>query len=100
VETYCLIKTPVAIQPHYTIYFERYDGVTWTHADVHKWTPSIAREFKDIHALLNIIHNEPFYCLVDNSKLEKFVKQIGYQYLQDAECVDGVNRRIYQWVAS
>ena len=97
-EAYCLIKTPVAIQPAYTIYFERHEDKTWTHADVRKWTPSIKREFMDVHAVLNIIHNEPFFCLVDNEKLEKFVTTIGYTFVTDVECIDGVIRRIYKWV--
>jgi len=77
VEAYCLIKTPVAIQPAYTIYFERFADRTWTHADVHKWTPSIKKEFNMVHGLLQQMHNEPFYCLTDNPKLEKFVQSLG-----------------------
>lgn len=93
-----MIKTPVIIQPAYTIYFEMYDGLTWTHADVHKWTPKIAREFKYAHNLLSIIHGRPFYCLVDNYKLKKFVTQLGYIFVKEAQCVDNINRSIYKWV--
>jgi hypothetical protein len=92
-----LIKTPVACQPDYTIYFEMYDGLTWTHADVHKWTPKIAKEFQQVHGMLNIIHGRPFYCLVDNDKLKKFVTQLGYIFVKEAHCVDNVNRSIYRY---
>ena len=91
-----MIKTPVAIQPAYTIYFEMYDGLTWTHADVHKWTPKIAKELRDVHHLLSMIHTKPFYCLVDNSKLEKFVKFLGYIFINNVYCTDGVTRRIFR----
>lgn len=92
-----MIKIPVAIQDYYVIYFEMYDGLTWTHADVCKWTPKVAKEFKHTHGLLNIIHGRPFYCLVDNEKLKKFVTQLGYTFVKEAQCVDNVNRSIYQY---
>lgn len=92
-----MVKTPVAIQPTYTIYFERFDNKTWTHADVHQWSPKIAKEFRDVHHLLSMIHKEPFYCLVDNFKLEKFVKFLGYNFITDACCTDGVTRRIFRY---
>lgn len=74
-----------------------YDGLTWTHADVHKWTPKIAKEFHQVHGLLNMIHGRPFYCLVDNDKLKKFVTQLGYTFVKEAHCVDNVNRSIYRY---
>ena len=92
-----MIKTPVAIEPAYTIYFERFADRTWTHADVHKWTPSIKKEFRDVHHLLFMIHSEPFYCLVDNPKLEKFVSFLGYNFSNDTHCNDGVIRRIFRY---
>ena len=92
-----MIKTPVAIQPAYTIYFEAYDGLTWTHADVHKWTPQVAKEFYNVHGILNMIHGKPFYCLVDNSKLKKFVTQLGYKFVKEAHCVDDITRSIYRY---
>jgi hypothetical protein len=92
-----LIKTPVAIQPAYTIYYEEYEHRTFTHADVYKWTPVIAKEFKMVHALLQQIHSDPFYCLVDNPKLEKFVKFLGYKFLKEVICTDGAIRRIFKY---
>tara|TARA_X000001316_G_C915773_1_gene30191 strand:+ start:404 stop:691 length:288 start_codon:yes stop_codon:yes gene_type:complete len=93
-----LIKTPVAIQPAYTIYFERFADRTWTHADVHKWTPTIKKEFMKVHGLLQTMHSEPFYCLTDNNKLEKFVKSIGYSYVQTLPCDDGIPRPMWRYV--
>jgi len=92
-----MVKTPVVIQPAYTIYFEAYEGLTWTHADVRQWTPTIAKEFYNVHGILNVIHGQPFYCLVDNSKLEKFVKQLGYKFVKEAHCVDDITRSIYRY---
>lgn len=92
-----MLKTPVVIQKHYTIYFEMYEGLTWTHADVHKWTPKVAREFKYAHNLLSIIHGRPFYCVVDNDKLKKFVIQLGYTFEDNALCIDNLTRSIYKY---
>jgi len=41
-----LIKTPVAIQPAYTIYFERFADRTWTHMGVRKWTSKIKTKLR------------------------------------------------------
>jgi hypothetical protein len=92
-----LIKTPVAIQPAYTIYYEWFEDKIWTHADVHKWTPEVAKEFAQVHGMLNMIAGQPFFCLVDNPKLEKFVKQLGYEFITEAHCVDNVTRSIYRY---
>jgi len=92
-----MIKTPVSIQPAYTIYYEYFEDKIWTHADVYRWTPKIAKEFADVHSLLNIIAGQPFYCVVDNSKLEKFVKKLGYQFLTDVTCIDKIQRSIYTY---
>jgi hypothetical protein len=92
-----VVKTPVAIQPAYTIYFERFADLTWTHADVYKWTPAIKKEFKQVHALLQMMHSEPLYCLTDNPKLEKFVKSLGYTYVQTLSCDDGIDRPMWRF---
>lgn len=85
------------MQPAYTIYYEEYDDRTFTHADVYRWTPTIAKEFKMVHTLLQQIHGDPFYCLVDNPKLEKFVDGLGYKFLREVTCTDGVIRRIFRY---
>ena len=92
-----MIKTPVAIQPAYTIYFERFADRTWTHADVRFWTPSVKREFEMVHGLLQQMHSEPFFCLTDNPKLEKFVQSIGYEYLETLSCDDGIDRPMWRY---
>ena len=91
------MKIPVAQQPAYTIYFERFAGRTWTHADVHKWTPEIKREFVQVHTLLQMMHTEPFYCLTDNPKLEKFVRSLGYTFEQIVPCDDGIERNMWRY---
>ena len=96
-EAYCLIKTPVACQPDYTIYYEYWEQKIWTHADVYKWTPRVAKEFAQVHGMLNMIAGQPFYCLVDNPKLAKFVTQLGYKLLTDVTCIDNIQRSIYKY---
>jgi hypothetical protein len=92
-----MVKIPVAIQPAYTIYFERFADRTWTHADVRKWTPKIKKEFIQVHGLLQMMHGEPFYCLTDNPKLEKFVQSLGYQYQQTLSCDDEIDRPMWRY---
>ena len=92
-----MIKTPVAIQPAYTIYFERFADRTWTHADVRLWTPSVKKEYEMVHGLLQQMHSEPFFCLTDNPKLEKFVQSIGYEYLETLSCDDGIDRPMWRY---
>ena len=92
------MKIPVAQQPAYTIYFERFKEMTWTHADVHKWTPEIKREFVQVHTLLQMMHTEPFYCLTDNPKLEKFVRSIGYTFIQELTFDDGTKRNMWRYI--
>ena len=92
------MKIPVAVQPAYTIYYEHFAGLTWTHADVHKWTPQIQKEFKQVHGLLQMILDKPFYCLTDNPKLEKFVKMIGYEYVKTVVGDDGLDRPMWRFI--
>jgi hypothetical protein len=47
------MKVPVVATEDYTIYYEPYDGLIWTHADVHKWTARVAHDFFMMHELLN-----------------------------------------------
>ena len=92
------MKIPVAQQPAYTIYFERFKEMTWTHTDVHKWTPETKREFVQVHTLLQMMHTEPFYCLTDNPKLEKFVRSIGYTFIQELTFDDGTKRNMWRYI--
>lgn len=92
-----MIKTPVVIQPAYTIYFERFADRTWIHMDVHKWTPEIKKELVQVQSLLQMMHSEPFYCLSDNPKLEKFAQSIGYEYLETLHCDDGIDRPMWRY---
>jgi hypothetical protein len=90
-----MVKIPVVQQPEFTIYFEQYGGETFTHADVYKWDKETRNRFIDAHAILHALHTKPFYCLVDNKKLSKFVYLLGYKPHQEIECVDGLTRHIW-----
>ncbi len=50
-----------------------------------------------VHGLLQQMHHEPFYCLTDNPKLEKFVQSLGYEYVQTLPCDDGIDRPMWRY---
>lgn len=92
-----MIKTPVAKHPEFTIYFENFEGSTFTHADVYKWNKKARERFIDAHTKLYAAHGEPFYALVDNPKLTKFVYLLGYKPYQSIECTDGLTRHVWMY---
>lgn len=92
------MKLPVAQNTAYTIYYERYDDKTFTHADVHEWNKDIRTKFIATHTVLHALHGEPFYALVDNKKLAKFVYLLGYRPHKQVRCNDNKVRTI--WIYS
>ena len=92
------MKYPVAQTASFTIYYERFNDKTFTHADVKEWNRTVREQFVATHKVLHAIHGDSFYALVDNKKLAKFVFLLGYKPLQQVCCNDGVNRTI--WIYS
>lgn len=92
------MKYPVAQTANFTIYYERFDGKTFTHADVTSWNKEVRNQFKAMHTVLQHFHGEPFYALVDNKKLSKFVYLLGYRPLKQIRCGDNKVRTI--WIYS
>lgn len=74
------MKVPVAETKNFIIYLEHYKDLYWLHTDVHKWTPKIKKYFinmlEDIQETLDVA----LFSLIDNSKLEKFAKSIGFEF--------------------
>ena len=75
------------------MFLEFFGGMLWFHTDVFKWTPVIKEEFiKDLNTLQTLV-NVPLVALIDNIKLAKFAKIIGFKYEQPFK---GNDNEIYQ----
>lgn len=89
------MKLPIARTPSFTIYYELFDDKTFTHADVSVWNREVKETFIATHKVLSALHGEPFYALVDNKKLAKFVYLLGYRPLRQVRCNDNKVRTIW-----
>lgn len=68
----------------------------WLHTDVFKWSKEIKEEYiKDLNTLQSLL-DSPLYGMVDNDKLGKFGKTIGFTYIQDLIGNDGNTYQIYK----
>lgn len=87
------MKTPVVLRQDYTMSLELFEGMLWFHTDVLKWTPEVKQEFiKDLNTLQTLV-TVPLVALIDNIKLAKFAKIIGFKYEQPYK---GRDNEIYQ----
>ena len=76
------MKTPVVNRKDYTMYLESYAGMLWFHTDVHKWSSKVKKSFiKDLDTLQTLV-SVPLVALIDNTKLAKFARSIGFKYEQ------------------
>lgn len=72
------MKTPVVLRNDYIMYLELYDDLLWFHTDVRKWTTEVKHRYlSDLGKLLNLV-NMPLVAFIDNKKLAKFAKTIGF----------------------
>lgn len=88
------MKTPVAVNDDYTLYFEDYNGFVFIHCDCHRWTKTVKRKmFDDLIA----IQKEDLYAIheIGDSKHEKFLKLFGFEYLEDFVGADNKPRQTY-----
>lgn len=87
-------KFPVVNRSHYIMYLELFENYYWLHTDVFKWSAEIKKEYiKDLDKLQSLI-NAPLLALIDNDKLDKFSKMIGFKYKQDLIGKDGMAYKI------
>jgi len=87
------MKIPVVLRKNYIMYLELCHGMLWFHTDVYTWTHKVKQEFiKDLNTLQTLV-NVPLVALIDNKKLAKFAKLIGFKYEQPFK---GTNNEIYQ----
>jgi hypothetical protein len=87
------VKTPVVQRSNYTMYLESFSGMLWFHTDVRKWSSEVKKQFiKDLNVLQTLV-SIPLVALIDNTKLAKFARSIGFKYEQP---LTGTNNEIYE----
>ena len=91
------IKIPVVNRLEYTIYLEYFNNIYWLHTDVYKWSGQIKKSYLQKLDQLQKLLDENIYSLieVENTKLSKFAKVIGFKYFKDLEGNDGNLYKIY-----
>lgn len=92
-------KIPVILKPAYTGYFERTQGLTFAHIDIHqRWTPTIkAALLEDWQRLRELHSEEPIFAVhtPGNRTQRKFFFMFGFQPLGTFVREDGSEREIF-----
>ena len=89
------MKIPVVNREEYILYLEFFSNLYWLHTDVFKWSSEIKKKYiKDLDTLQYLL-DAPLYGLVDNEKLEKFGKMIGFTFVKPLIGNDGYTYKIY-----
>jgi len=89
------LKVPVVNRQDYTMYLENFAGMLWFHTDVHKWSSEVKKSFiKDLDTLQTLV-SVPLVALIDNTKLAKFARSIGFKYEQPIIGNDNEKHEIY-----
>ena len=97
------MKIPIVQNNNYIIYLEYFSDLYWLHTDVFNWTSKVKKKFLyDLNSIQSLLHDELF-ALIDNDKLEKFAKLIGFTYVKDLTGKDNNIYKIYHrsltWVS-
>lgn len=90
-------RVPVILKPFYQVFFQRYNGTTWIHCLVSKWSPQVRKQLSQDFESLVHLHDDPIYAVheIGDTKHEKFLALFKFEYLQDILGLDGVLRQIY-----
>lgn len=90
------MKTPVVNRPEYTMYLECWEDEFWFHTDIHKWSPGIYRSYiYHLDLMQHLLDKDLYAVVVDDSKLSKFGKIIGFTFLEHRNTVDDNTANIY-----
>jgi hypothetical protein len=93
------MKTPVVQRSNYVMYLEYWEKMHWFHTDVFKWNKEVKKKFLEDLNLLQYLVGTPLVALVeeDNTKLAKFGKATGWQYLEPLKLDNGKQGNIFMW---
>ena len=86
------LKVPVVTKPEYTLYFERANGLTLIHCDIHViWTKGVRSRLLADWATLKSLHTETIYAAHTrgDDKHLKFLTTFGFHPAHNYEHILG-----------
>jgi hypothetical protein len=90
------MKVPVVNRQEYTLYLEHWKDKFWFHTDIHSWTPDVYRSYiYHLDLMQHLLDKDLYAVVVDDPKLAKFGKIIGFEFLEHRNTVDGNIADIY-----
>ena len=91
------MKTPVAYNHNYILYFDYFDGQTFIHCDCFKWNKKVRLELQQDVSTLVSLHKKPILALhdIEDIKHRKFLKLMKFESHSDIACTDGKTRQIF-----
>jgi hypothetical protein len=89
------VKLPVIQDKDFIIYLEYHKDLFWLHTDVFKWSSEVKKNFLLKLDQLQQAMNTELFGLVDNDKLEKFGKAIGFEFYQTTLGFDNQEYKVF-----
>jgi len=91
------MRCKVIESPDYLVEFEEWNGLTFVHCTVHRWSKTIKQQLQYEFNILRILRGAPIYALheIDDPKHRKFLSLFNFEFLQDVEGHDGVTRQVF-----
>lgn len=76
-------RVPVIIKDDYIVFFERFQGLTFVHCTVRRWTKSVRASLKHDFTHLCALHDQPIFAVheIGDTKHEKFLALFGFRFL-------------------
>lgn len=77
------------------MHLEFFAGMHWFHTDVFKWNKEVKKKFvEDLNTLQHLV-STPLVAMIDNPKLAKFARTIGFKYEQPILGAENQTYEIY-----
>ena len=89
------MKLPVIQDKDFIIYLEYYKDLFWLHTDVFRWSSEVKKSFISKLDQLQQVMNTEILSLIDNNKLEKFAKAIGFEFYQTTLGFDNQEYKVF-----
>ena len=92
------LKAVVISNDFYTVFYEQYQNLTFIHIDLNMtYRPSIKQAMvQDLKTLMSL-RDSPIFALHNplDLKHKKFLKLMGFSFLQPVACIDKIAREIF-----
>lgn len=94
-----MLKIPVIIRPEYIWYIEDVNNSQFMHCDVFKWNKTVWTNIKQDFLDFAKLHGGPLFVCKENETTGylKFIKGLGFKYLQSIPSIKGTKLYIYYW---